>query len=236
MMNRRDFTNAGIAFVAFTALPKLGVAQSTPEASEEPLNLYLFGNAHDLILEGEPGVVSVVLIGAPIDYDVPIVIRNNSDETAFLDGITGIARGADGRLIGVVEDDQIAPYRIEAGELAIGIVSFGRDVMLPPDAAYELNVNLREATARHSLANLQVVEAELTATGLLGVVENNSGVPVRFPRVTVLWFDEAGATTGGYRGYVVEDEIAAGGIGTFNAEFYGAYMTERYLVSVVGRA
>src|SRR4029079_8587513 len=68
--------------ITFTASAVV-VAEGTPEASPTPkarMPDYLAGNAYDLLPQGQPGKLDVILVGPLLDNALPIVIRNNTEQ------------------------------------------------------------------------------------------------------------------------------------------------------------
>lgn len=232
-MQRRTFIASSLGALALGTLPTHTFAQAaSPTPTATPV---LFGTAHDLVPEGEPNTVGVVLTGAPIGADVPFVLRNTTSDAVMIDTVGAIARDAAGTLFSSAEDFGLTPFTIPPQGIAIGFVSFPYGTVLPFDATFEFTIDPIKPGERLMVVDIPVVEAALTPTGLVGRAENGTDTVLSSPHYTVIWFDPAtGQITGGWMGYANEDEVDAGGFATFNSDFGGSYMTEVFLVGVIG--
>lgn len=183
------------------------------------------------IPEGEPGALSVVLVGtADANPDrptgtVPVVVRNRTANTIYSIEASATARAADGSLAGSGSSQGFAPSRVEPGEWAFGFVYFSSD--LPPDATFEVTATGEDDDSFVGSLDVKPVETnqvpgEYTPSQVVGIVSNEHGEQVDGPiSVTVACFDDAGTTIRSVHGsYTDADSIAAGGTASFSVDVF----------------
>src|SRR4051794_4535522 len=98
----RRLLAAALGLTMFLAACAGAVAEGTPQASPTPklpMPDYLAGNAYDLLPQGKPGKLDVVLVGPLIDNALPILIRNNTAERLDIVEASAIARDASGTVL-----------------------------------------------------------------------------------------------------------------------------------------
>ena len=222
-------------------------AQSTPMAGPpgvpatpaggQGASPYLVGDALPLLPPGQPGVVDVIAVGAPVKWDVPIVLRNNTGEDVVLTNVRGTAQDATGTPIGTGEPGSlVSPWVVPAGQVAIAAVYFNTLEHLPPDAAVAFAPEAEPvATAVAFRQDLEIVEATPREDRIVGLARNGSDEPL-VGRVSVLGvcFDAAGAIKGHYHAFADKNDLDPGETAPFTARFAGTGPCEAFLVGASG--
>jgi hypothetical protein len=229
-MDRRKFIAGGIVTVTTVVMPSTTTAQATPTPNEA--NPFLFGNAFEVIPEGEADTVQVVLIGEPNEDRLPFVIRNSTESAIGVDEVTGVARDSSGSLADVVDDSTIVPHVIEAGGIAIGFARFssGGDRIVGAD--FELQVDFGEPN--RYLRNLSIVEAAVQNDGIIGLAENTSQDTVDWPRIGAVVFSDDGEIEDYCFASASRDEVQPGSTAPFILDCFGDQVTGLYLIGAVG--
>src|SRR5690606_38140018 len=99
LVNRRNFI-LGAAGATLTFTVPTGILGQ--EATPEPTQGFLFGNAHDLVPLGTGEGVEIVSLSPVMQVSMFALVRNNTDQAIGMKGVTGSAR-LDGELVGTVE-------------------------------------------------------------------------------------------------------------------------------------
>lgn len=158
----------------------------------------LAGDALPLLLPGEAGMVDVIAVGVPDEWNVPIVLRNNTDETLILTTIHGTAHDAAGALIGEGEPGAfMSPTVISPGQVAIAAVYFNSREYLPLDAVLTFEVETEPVTVAAGFRqDLEIVDAVHEADGIVGLARNGTNESL-VGKVNVLsvCFDATGTMT-----------------------------------------
>jgi hypothetical protein len=176
------------------------------------------------IPEGGDGTLDIVLIGKPNGSEVPVVIRNDTDEALQDLTVSGTARDSGGALIGSGSADDLVPSIIQPGEWGFGSVSFGA-ADLPADAGFDLEAQGSPFDPTDiGDVDLETKEVRQT-TGenggqIVGILENTSDAKVLGPiSVLAICFDgdEPVATVSGYTDI---DDVEAGGTTPFSLDLF----------------
>ncbi len=255
-MNRRKLLKVGMGATALSVLPVRAFAQdvvpaaveagaaaasmiparsfaqdATPPVAADDPNALLVGTAIDLIPEGEPDEVSIVLQSGVIDASIAVVIRNNTSEAVEVDEIIGSIRDSAGTLIGKTGFSEVAPMRIEPnGGIALGRVYLG-DENLPLDADVQLAVKLREWELGY--VSLPIVELEQTVDGFVGAVENPSNhSDLSFIEIVGVSLDPTGTPIGFFHTYAEVEDLDLLGVAYFDTKYsYQGQLSDQYLVA-----
>lgn len=188
-------------------------------------NLATVGNVQ--IPDGEPGQLSVVLVG-PADGDsstAPVVVRNRTGKTIYDIEASATARGADGALAGSGSSQGFAPTAVGDGEWAFGYVYFSND--MPDGATFDVTATGEDDAGFISSvdvrpAELNKVPGQYSDEQIVGIVANESGADVSGPvSVMAACFDEAGTTIlDVVTDYTDADTIAADGTASFAIDLF----------------
>lgn len=209
---------------------------STPGASGEA-SPYLVGDALSLLPPGEPGAMDVVAVGAPVKWHVPVVLRNNTDETVVLANVRGTAHDAAGAPLATGEPGSfLAPSVLPPGQVAIAAVYFNSLEHLPADAVLAFEVEFEPpAMTQVFRQDLEIVEATHEEDSIVGIVRNGTGAPL-VGRVSVLGVcvDASGAVRGYYEAFADKNDLDPGETAPFDAHFGGTGPCEAFLVGASG--
>jgi hypothetical protein len=180
----------------------------------------LFGEAPE-VPAGDDGEVTVVMTGGIVRSDIPIVVRNNTGQDIVITDVFATGRTDDGTLAASAEVSSIVPYRVPAGGIAVGSVYFGVDE-LPDGLTYEFEPQYESAKSDDGyFLDVPIVEAELTASGVIGRISNPTDQDVSGPFTVVgVCFDAGGDIAGYFGTYAAKDELRPGDESPFDATFY----------------
>jgi hypothetical protein len=176
------------------------------------------------IPSGDPGELSVVLIG-PVDRtSVPVVVRNRTKHRLWSIEVHGTARGADGGLLGSGSSQGFVPSVVEPGEWAFGYVYFGFDG-LPTDAQLDLTATGSER--RPFIADIDLTVSEVTvrqgsySRQVVGIVSNGTPKEADGPiSVDIACFTDSDRIADTHGGFTDGDEIPPGGTLSFAVDLY----------------
>jgi hypothetical protein len=210
---------------------------ATPAASQET-SPYLVGDALLLLPPGTPGVVDVIAVGAPVQkYFVPLVLRNNTEETIVLTRIHGTAEDAAGEPIGSGDVYSFMnPSVVAAGQVALAAIEFNSVEPLPPDASFAFEPEAESlATATVFRLDLEIVEATREEDRIVGLARNGTDQPLA-GKISVLGicFDATGAIQGNYAGFADKLDLRPGETAPFEVPFEGTGPCEAFLVGAGG--
>lgn len=176
------------------------------------------------IPQGGDGTLAVVLIGKPNGSEVPVVIRNDTDEALQDLTVSGTARDGSGALIGSGSTEDLVPSIIQPGEWGFGSVSFGASD-LPADAAFDLEADGSPYDPT-DIGDVDLETQEVRQTSgenggqIVGILKNTSDAKVLGPiSVLAICFDgdEPVATVTGYTDI---DDVEAGGTTPFSLDLF----------------
>ena len=192
-----------------TAPPTTAPTPAVPAAPDASRYVAAFGDMGVVSLPaGDPGVVAVVATGAALDRSgsLPIVVRNNTANVIGRIEVTGIARDTVGTLSGSGSSQGFQPARVEPGEIAWGYVYFG-------DITGEgLTFDLSASS----------VPPDTYFAPVVGVLTNTLDAGVSGPiSVDGICFAMDGTLLGTVNSYAEQDELTAGGTGSFSLDLYG---------------
>lgn len=174
-MNRLRLLLATVV-IAFSC-QTISVAQGTPisQGAWEVAGTSRFpvaGTALGELGEGTVGALSVVAIGAP-SSQIPVVVRNSTDETLQQPTVGIEVRSEDGELLAVSSTDEVIPFVLEPGGFGIANVIFNEEV----EWSDKLQLTtLPEGTTSpfENDYSYGVTLVEFNADASVGVIENNS--------------------------------------------------------------
>jgi hypothetical protein len=210
-------------------------AESTPTGDRQAT---LVGTALDAVPDGTPGEVTVVAIGPTGGEYVPVVVRNDTDAVVVDAQVSMEAVGPDGEVVvrGSLRGE-LAPYRLQPGEIAVGDVWFG-GAAIPADATLEAETSVPDDDSFPDKVDYEIREATVEDGMVSGVIANGSDRPTGdlTAMVTVMCFD--GATPTVREGIILSSPpaLAPGEEAPFAVERFLDTQCEEYLVAVGGFA
>lgn len=202
-----------------SVLPSPTVVSPTDAESSTDANPGLFGPGLEMLPPGEPGEISVVLVG---EYEtwLPVIIRNNTAAPVSRVEVSAAAQSPAGELIGAGNSLEFLPNVVEPGEYAIGNVSFSF-LDLPPDTSFEFTIESQPGDFETILHDLTVVSAIHQGDRIVGEIENSSGVIIDdSAQVTFACMDSAGNLTKVDFTYTADGSIDPGEIAIFQIDEY----------------
>lgn len=186
----------------------------------------VYGDAWDMLSEGEPGKLSVVALGSLSTYSVGVIIKNNTDQSVGMVSIAAEIRDPAGTLIGTPDDQFLLPRIVEPGGYAIGMLSSSPSV--PNGSTATIYIDTREGGVEyaHSVfpdVPLTLVELTVGPNEINGIVENQTDTPLsRDGFVRVACFAADGTLTGSYFASITRPSLGAGERSPFHVAIYGA--------------
>lgn len=193
-------------------------------AATNPGSVYTSGDV--TIPPGDPGLLSVVLVGRPRQSSVPVVMRNRTGNTFTSLEVTGTARHRQGALVASGSSHGLVPAVLRPGEWGFGDVYFqGPD--LPEDATFNLTMTGRriEGENRFGAADVTVVEVSRAAGSIGGViaaiVTNPTDDEVRGPISAVVMCFAEGRPTSTHQGYADGNTVPPGGTVSLSVDLFG---------------
>jgi hypothetical protein len=197
---------------------------------------YLVGAGVPLLPAGRPGVLDVIAVGAPVKWFVPIVLRNNTDQTMVLNNVHGIARDSSGALIATGETGSfISPSVIPVYQVAIAVVYFNSLHHLPPATVLAFELDAEPATASLFRQDLEIDNATPGEDSIVGLARNATDEPL-MGQVSVIGvcFDADGAIQGWYQGFGNQSDLDPGETAPFDARFDGMGPCDGFLLGASG--
>jgi len=161
-----------------------------------------------------------VLVGPYDGLQLPIVVRNNTDEDLFDITVSAVARTADGELIAAGGDQHFNPYRVPSGDYALGYTSFD-GVEPPADAVSEIDVDGSSEASSFSPIDLEAGDAEFLSDRIVGELINNNDATIGSIGISVICLDSEGAVTSFQSGYVDKESTDPGETVPFQVSFFG---------------
>lgn len=199
---------------------------------------FVGGNQSPQLPDGDLGIISVIKIGTYDGSVLPIIVRNNTNESVIRISVTAIARAGDGSMLATGSDQTFHPNLVKSGEIAFGYIYFGMDTKLPDDTTYEFEIDSysldSDFASFENIRDLEVVEQNLIDNRIVGMLKNSQEVLLSSPiSVAVYCFDENGSLLG-YRGsYASAEKINPGDTIPFQVELYDS-LCPIYLVASSG--
>ena len=193
----------------------------------------LAGDALPLLPPGRPGVVDIIAVGVAVNYNVPVVLRNNTGEAVLLTNIHGTAHEATGALIATGSPGSfISPSVVQAGQVAIASVYFNSRDNLPPDAVLAFEPETESpVTAIVFRQDLEIVEVTPGEDTITGRVRNGTEEPLAGTvNVLGICFDATGAITGSYLGLADKNDLDPGETASFKADLEGPGPCDAFLL------
>lgn len=178
--------------------------------------------------EGEPGKLSVVVVGPGGKSSVPVIIRNRTSDTLSNIEVTGTARSGDGKLIGSGSSQGFVPSNVKSGEWAFGYVFIDAGD-LPVDATFDFTAtgDKGEESGLFGAVDVKVAEVEITkaqfgGNQVVGVLQNPTSEEVAGPvSVDVMCFD-GDRPVSTHRSYAEGDSVPPNGTTSFSVDLFEA--------------
>jgi hypothetical protein len=143
----------------------------------EGMQLTIGGSALPLLLPCAAGEVSVIANGALENGQMPLVIRNNTDEPVVGSVVKVEFRDAAGSLLGVGDTDgghQMKPYRLEQGEVGLGFVYIEGDIPGDAQVTFEATYENPPGMMDDFSVDLQFPEVTWLGDRIVGTAVNPS--------------------------------------------------------------
>ena len=152
---------------------------------------YVGGNASPQFPNGEPGQLSVGLLGVNKDT-IYIFVRNNTTTPVKDISVTAVVYSSDGNMYATSSGAQgFTPTFIRPGEISLGYIGF-LDVTLPTDATYKFEVTADPSDSPEGTYDLDFVDVNLVENRLVGNFVNSYSDVIGGPYVSAFCFDETG--------------------------------------------
>lgn len=185
--------------------------------------------------------LEVVMHGEIGRIDMPIVVRNGSDETFQEVDVAGIVRDANGTRIASIRSVSIVPSVLDPGEWGMG-VAFTSTLDVPSDAVIEWVVLATPGTAPDGLTmrELMVGRPDVRTTGYsteIALMVTNPKVAetvVESPRAAVGCFDQTGRLLEVASAFGFDDSLAPGESTVLEGSFYGDTECATYAAAAEG--
>jgi len=228
-------TQAAIPKATNTSLPTSAPQPTNttkPEATATAVSIipadarassYIGGNESPNLPDGEPGILSVIVVGKYDGNILPVVVRNNTAENVIRIHVSTTARSADGSMLAAGGDQGFKPNYVKPGEIALGYIYFDFDTTLPDDAKYEFEVTADnpETASFENIRDLDVIEQNQVENRIVGMLKNSQNVVVNGPiEVAVYCFTEEGALLGYHSDFTSKDTAKPDETIPFQVELY----------------
>lgn len=215
---------AGAIAIALTAGAAVATSTTEPTPLGDEDNAHVFVIGKVAVPAGTAGEVEIVLEGSASGSSVPLIVRNNTDAVVYSVEVEGIARGADGALIGSGSSFNFAPSTLAPGQWAIGEVYFGYDV-LTEGATFMFQVHAETEPGWREYLQLTVGEATINrgdwSLRAVGLVLNETDTNTSSSGdVTIACFADDGALVAVQTTYTEASTVRAGGFSSFSTDLY----------------
>jgi hypothetical protein len=161
-------------------------------------------------IEGELSVIKAGRFQGSSSTTVPVIVRNNTNETVYRIGISAIAYDADGAMLAIGSAQEFTPNEVGPGELSLGYVYFS-DVELPEDATIEYEVTSEELDEFENIRDLVIQKHNLVGERIIGLLINQHDAGVTGPiSVTAYCFDSDGELLDYFDDYTEKDQADSG--------------------------
>lgn len=189
---------------------------------------------------GTPGKVAVIAVGSFEEHVnsplVPVMVRNQTSQTVAVDQVTGIARTADGSLLATGSDQGFQPRVVAPGEIAFGFVYFGDLLGVARPAGVTVEVSVVAGPPSAYFMAVTPTEVKENAKGSVSGVFMNSHATTMSGPISIdgICVDEAGQLVTEMKSFADQDEVPAGGTGTFTLSGRGALCPGAVLIAGSG--
>jgi len=225
-----DQLRTQIAEVSITTTPE---PPKHAKASSDFGNLGGPGTA--VLPTGDGNEVQVVETGVYDGTELPVLIRNNSTESAYNVKISASAHDSSGALIAAGGDQGIEPTSMLSGQYAIGYIYFDGTV-LPADATFEFDLTSDSAPSRYlSSIDLSLSDGSFLGDRIVGEFVNNTDTKATGPfQVYVMCFDPAGAIVGFQQAFSDKESAEPGESVPFQVTFFQSVDCTNFVVGASG--
>jgi hypothetical protein len=196
------------------------------------------GNALGLLPTGIADEVSVIASGALEYGQIPLVVRNNTDEAVAGVVVKIELRDTAGELVGVADRDgghPMKPYLLQPGDVAIGFVFIEGDV--PADSEIEFTTTYEDPPGMLGDFNIDLEFPDVTwlMDRVVGTAVNPSDETIGgYTYMNMVCFDEEGTPIDAEPN-VIEEEIGPGDAVTFQGgDLVHASNCENFLIAATG--
>lgn len=189
---------------------------------------------------GTPGKVAVIAVGSFEEHVnsplVPVMVRNQTSQTVAVDQVTGIARAADGSLLATGSDHGFQPRVVAPGEIAFGFVYFDDLLGVARPAGVTVEVSVVAGSPSAYFMAVTPTEVKENAKGSVSGVFTNSHAKTMSGPISIdgICVDEEGQLVTEMKSFADQDEVPAGGTGTFTLPGRGALCPGAVLIAGSG--
>ncbi|MEJ7648614.1 MAG: hypothetical protein WKF57_06105 [Nakamurella sp.] len=210
--------------VTAAAAPPAETSTQAPTQESAP-GTSLAGTAKPKLSAGTPGEVSVVAQAAFTEGGlgdgsgmVPVILRNNTDETVFDLKMTATASN-DGKLVGAGSDQGVSPSVVRPGEIAMGYVYFSGG---ETNSKSKVEISVESSSNAGYYIDIPVTTINAVGTDLVGQVSNPSSEKIGGPiRIATGCFDGDGNLLFvDTINFADKDELAPGSKSGFSVSLY----------------
>lgn len=175
------------------------------------------GNGVALLPEGDAGEIVVIAVGSyDPEHGLPYAIRNNMNNDQVVIEVQAMTLDAAGASISSGPRGFSLPWKLRAGDIAIGYVEF-RDDDLPADAAFTFTIESKAAADARSgfLVDVDMLGATSDDGRIKGEAINTYSQVVSVPVFEAMCLDGEGRPLRVYMDFFDQSELAPGQTGTF---------------------
>jgi hypothetical protein len=197
-------------------------------ASAPQQSALLAGNAHPKYRAGTPGRVSVVyqapIKPEPVGTLVPIVFRNGTSTAIAHVTVSATAEDQDGKIVASGASQGTDPSVVQPGQWAFAFIYFepGSALAVGNTLSFTFQ-SMPASTEPFNTAAIQVTQANLSGSSIVGGVKNTTGSPVQGPvSVHAYCLDPAGRPVSAVTGFTTGSlgDLAPNDTGSFQLTPY----------------
>ena len=218
----REVKITDIIEVTSTFLPPTQTLIEQSVKSVDALSsLFVGGNQSPILEDGDPDTVAVLTVGEPQGSIIPMVFRNNMDQSIFGVSVSTVGRAADGTLIATGSDQGLNPYIVNPGEIFFGYIYFGSNANLANIIDFDFNVDATFVNPDMEIykRDFEVLEHNQTGNQIVGLLKNSSEALITGPiGVNVICFNQEGDILGHYSSFTDSDRANPGASISFNID------------------
>jgi len=183
---------------------------------------YIHGNRSPRLPAGRQGRIDIIKRGTYDGNSLPIVVRNNTSQTAIRIKVTGVAKSTSGKLLATGADQTLYPNVVKPGEIAFGYVYFS-GANLPANARFGLTASWDRSLAQYeNIRDLVITQAAQAGDRVVGMAQNRYRVVVSGPiSAGMVCFSSSSTLLGDHSDFADQDRVSAGGRLPFQVETLG---------------
>jgi len=177
--------------------------------------------------QGEPNSIAVVAQGTSLSMSgtIPLIVRNNTDQTVIRIKASGTIRDSTGILVASGSDQGFNPNVVRPGEIAIGYVFFGPNDSRPKvwKVEFQTSATPIEKSRFENIRDLDVVEVNKVGKRIVGSLSNPYSEVVIGPiGVKAVCFDSSGSLLSSEMTFAEADVVEPNGKTSFQIDSISA--------------